>query len=615
MFCGCFGRFLAPFTPTLLVGISLGLGVLATSQAGTIDTLEERTLEGRISIEEDGRLLLVSTNGSEHRLNLDQFRIVRLHPPRGEKCVLPKGWHVENINDLSGQTLYQDASWSLHLNAGAAKDRKQQAGHYAYRLVRGDAEVGAKVEKVEVTNGCLAGLLLRENLEPTGGFAQLAVGPDRKLNFLVREGGWGTIRKQDLGATDLPIWLKLRRDEKDRAVTAFKSKDGKAWDRIASARLNCPSEPFPSETDDWRPKVHVGLAITGTTNQGLGEAQFKEVTLIGRGLLGEYYADDQFRTLRFVRLDRKVEYWWGDNSPAPDMPPDNFSVRWVGQVTPRFSEPYRFHYEADDSAQLWVNGKELPRAKFQEKRAKDDRGVDVPLEAGKACDIRLEFQDTEAGANVRLGWSSPSQKMEVIPSTQFTYIYKPDSPDEETAGTITNLFARKGIWLCHGSYLAGDIISADDTATQVVFAGQRSFTVLNHKIARIVFRPLRRPIAFEEAGQRSGVFIMGGDFLEGQFSGITGRTLTLSSVLFGHRKFGIDHSDLGALVLNGFVPRRPAVQVRLVDGSVLCATQLRPAETNLMVEDLTLGRLTLPLSQVSEIINPAAFKVRLANKP
>ena len=51
---------------------------------------------------------------------------------------------------------------------------------------------------------------------------------------------------------------------------------------------------------------------------------------------------------------------WG--GAAPDGVPvgaDNFSVRWSGQVEPRFTETYTFYTQTDDGARLWVNGVQL----------------------------------------------------------------------------------------------------------------------------------------------------------------------------------------------------------------------------------------------------------------
>ncbi len=51
---------------------------------------------------------------------------------------------------------------------------------------------------------------------------------------------------------------------------------------------------------------------------------------------------------------------WGSGTPAPGLiNPENFTVRWTGQVQPQFSEEYTFSVIADDGCALWINGQLL----------------------------------------------------------------------------------------------------------------------------------------------------------------------------------------------------------------------------------------------------------------
>ena len=46
-------------------------------------------------------------------------------------------------------------------------------------------------------------------------------------------------------------------------------------------------------------------------------------------------------------------------SPATELGPDNFSVRWSGEVQPLYSQEYTFYTVSDDGVRLWVNGVKL----------------------------------------------------------------------------------------------------------------------------------------------------------------------------------------------------------------------------------------------------------------
>jgi ribosomal protein S12 methylthiotransferase len=56
---------------------------------------------------------------------------------------------------------------------------------------------------------------------------------------------------------------------------------------------------------------------------------------------------------------------------------DTFSIRWYGQLEPRYSETYTFHVEADDGARLWVNDQLIATLAACPKLA---RYVDMPLQ-------------------------------------------------------------------------------------------------------------------------------------------------------------------------------------------------------------------------------------------
>ena len=91
-----------------------------------------------------------------------------------------------------------------------------------------------------------------------------------------------------------------------------------------------------------------------------------------------------------------------------------FYARWSGQILPRSSETYRFTTISDDGVRLWVNGQKLID-RWQEKGRTEDSAT-VTLEAGKRCDIVMEFFQNGGGATARLFWESPSRPREIVPS-------------------------------------------------------------------------------------------------------------------------------------------------------------------------------------------------------
>ncbi len=133
------------------------------------------------------------------------------------------------------------------------------------------------------------------------------------------------------------------------------------------------------------------------------------------GLRGEYFKGRQLSDPVLVRIDRQLDFQWGDQSPGPGVPPD-FAARWTGMLRPKYSEEYLFDGWGDDALSLFVDGKAI----FE--RGGEGR---IKLEAGRSYPIRLEFSDRSGGASLQLSWRSASQGREVIPAEALS----PFAPD------------------------------------------------------------------------------------------------------------------------------------------------------------------------------------------
>jgi hypothetical protein len=139
----------------------------------------------------------------------------------------------------------------------------------------------------------------------------------------------------------------------------------------------------------------------------------------GTGLTASYFPNiDLSGAPTLTRLDPVINFDFGYGSPAPGFPSDNFSARWSGRITAKFSETYTFYTTTDDGARLWIDGKGLINAwNFQ---APTTYSGTIALEAGKSYDLRMEYFEAGYGAMCRLEWSSPSTPREVIPVSQLS---------------------------------------------------------------------------------------------------------------------------------------------------------------------------------------------------
>ena len=589
------------------------LASLTSAPSATLETLDNRRLEGRITLTENGRLELATAEGSPQQFALDSIRFARLRAPTFSSDALPKGWRAEDLGEVRGSTVEAGGKVTLSVAGPGSNDSRTQTGHYAFRTLRSDGGIAAKIEQVNIRSNALAGIMLRRNLELRDSFVLLGVTSDSKLHLIWRDNISGKPKDSELGPVQFPIWLRLERNNsRERTVTCWRSADGIKWERAGEGKLIPNFEHFPAGGPQL-PLLHAGLCITslGTTNSSpalpgpanASSAVFAEHAVTANALLGEYYAGTDFKDLRFTRLDSKLEMLWDTKPPSPEMSPEHFSARWSGFVQARYSEPYRFHLDAMTDARIWIDGREIPPVRRGLRPPKDYSSNEVALVTGKKHALRIEFKKSQKAAPIRLGWSSPSQNFEIIPAQQISYTYTSASPLEQT---ITNSFMARGIWLRNGTFLAGEVVSADGSASRVNFAGRKEIRIFNQQIAHIVFRNSRRPITFEAVDGKVGLFFGNGDLLEGEYEGLKGQSVRVTSLLFGVKTASLNDPNLLGLKLNKIVPENSVTELALVDGSLLKVKSLRAAGGKWIIQESILGELAIEEREIAEIRNPQA---------
>jgi hypothetical protein len=136
----------------------------------------------------------------------------------------------------------------------------------------------------------------------------------------------------------------------------------------------------------------------------------------GTGLKGEYYDAIDFTDPKLVRLAENVNFDYGPNSPDPSIGADTFSIRWTGQVMPRFTGPLDFHALSDDGVRLWVDG-QLIIDSWVDHGTEEDTGT-ITLNAGQKYDLRVDYKEKGGNALIKLLWSSACQPREIVPSAQ-----------------------------------------------------------------------------------------------------------------------------------------------------------------------------------------------------
>ena len=134
------------------------------------------------------------------------------------------------------------------------------------------------------------------------------------------------------------------------------------------------------------------------------------------GLRGEYFDNTDFTGTQVTRIDPFIDFDWGEGSPIAGIGNETFSVRWTGEVMPRFSGVYTFTTTGDDGVRLWVNGQRIING-WSPRLRTTDTGT-ILLKGETRYLIQLEFFDQTVAAVVSLAWSGPGQPFEIIPQSQ-----------------------------------------------------------------------------------------------------------------------------------------------------------------------------------------------------
>ena len=134
---------------------------------------------------------------------------------------------------------------------------------------------------------------------------------------------------------------------------------------------------------------------------------------------GEYYPNATLDGApALVRNDPEVRFEWGTAAPAPDLPADQFSVRWT-RTLETAAGPHRWIADADDGVRIWVDERLVLDAWNGLMRGK--QMGHIWLEAG-THQIRIEYYEATGPAGIQVWW----QRVESFQFWRGEYYANPD---------------------------------------------------------------------------------------------------------------------------------------------------------------------------------------------
>ncbi|HKI70075.1 MAG TPA: TIM-barrel domain-containing protein, partial [Verrucomicrobiae bacterium] len=124
------------------------------------------------------------------------------------------------------------------------------------------------------------------------------------------------------------------------------------------------------------------------------------------GLEGDYFNNEKLSGSPVLsRRGKTVDFNWGTGSPDPNVHNNEFSARWTGIIqVPRSVGDVTLATVEDDGVRVWIDGILAINAWGPHDSALTEASVE--LTAGKAHQLRIEYQELQYNVRLRLLWRS-----------------------------------------------------------------------------------------------------------------------------------------------------------------------------------------------------------------
>jgi beta-glucosidase len=121
-----------------------------------------------------------------------------------------------------------------------------------------------------------------------------------------------------------------------------------------------------------------------------------------KGLKGIYFSNSDLKgNPAFERQDEQLNFKWTLYSPNPEvLQPDNYSIRWTGELQAPATGKYQLGLRGNDGFRLFLNGKLV--IDHWEKLSYSSETVDMDFKKGEKYDLTVEFHENRGEANIEL---------------------------------------------------------------------------------------------------------------------------------------------------------------------------------------------------------------------
>ena len=311
--------------------------------------------------------------------------------------------------------------------------------------------------------------------------------------------------------------------------------------------------------------------------------------LARNGLRGRYFSNTRHQGNPLERIDPNINFDWQLEPPANGITPDEFSVRWEGEVEAPISGEIIFEVESDDGCRLWVDGKKL--IDHWEAQSATSHSGKVSLEAGRRYPIRLDYYDASSIAVARLRWRAEGLPRNPIPAEKL-FPLPLNRTDEKTY--------LHAVRLKSGSTFAGKITNADQKRVQLETAdGKITFPTPAVSLLRLG-NSWGADLTAQLADRPPGCALLNRDFVEGKLKKLSDGAAEIESVLFGSKT--IRRAELRAIKLADQLPRPARFRLLTTSDTAVLITDITSQPDGLLkIRDCSGYHLTIPAAMIRQI--------------
>lgn len=308
------------------------------------------------------------------------------------------------------------------LQAARAADSTQNQS-LRDRLSALERSIPSRERRFDTYNQALATL----QKQPDNNSANLAAG---RYEILVR-GDWKSGAARWAKLDDPALDELLRLDAEAYQKPEMRVAAARAWWNAATPAGKMWKYDYQLQAQYWRqrvpdsavkPSADAAWMAKLSTFPGCARNRFRS------GVAAELYDGADFRERRVRRIDRHVDWAFGDGSPDPKLGADWFSIRWTGCFTPPVSGKWRLFLHTDNGVRLWIDDRKV--LDFWNPDV-HDQSLDLLL-TDQPHTFRLEYSEFWGGAAAEWSWcllDGGERGRQPLPPEAFTY--EPALPYED----------------------------------------------------------------------------------------------------------------------------------------------------------------------------------------